>query len=45
MLTLIEACGLVRDALLIVLLYNTGMRVGEPLGAVAVTRLELLARE
>ncbi len=31
-LTLIEACGLARDAFLIVLLYNTGMRIGEALG-------------
>jgi integrase/recombinase XerD len=31
-LRLIEACGLARDAFLIVLLYNTGLRIGEALG-------------
>lgn len=31
-LRLIEACSLARDAFLIVLLYNTGMRIGEALG-------------
>ncbi|WP_242097715.1 tyrosine-type recombinase/integrase [Sphingomonas sp. CROZ-RG-20F-R02-07] len=31
-LTMIKACGLARDAFLIVLLYNTGMRIGEALG-------------
>lgn len=31
-LRLIEACKLVRDAFLIVLLYNTGIRIGEALG-------------
>jgi integrase len=31
-LRLIEACGLARDAFLIVLLYNSGMRIGEALG-------------
>ena len=31
-LRLVEACGLARDAFLIVLLYNTGLRIGEALG-------------
>lgn len=31
-LRLIEACHLARDAFLIVLLYNTGLRIGEALG-------------
>ena len=31
-LRLIEACSLARDAFLIVLLYNTGLRIGEALG-------------
>lgn len=31
-LRLIEACGLVRDAFLIVLLYNTCLGIGEPFG-------------
>lgn len=31
-LRLIEACSLARDAFLIVLLYNTGIRIGEALG-------------
>lgn len=31
-LTLIEHCHLLRDAFLITLLYNTGMRIGEALG-------------
>lgn len=31
-LALISACKLMRDALLIVFLYNTGMRIGEALG-------------
>ncbi|MAX55403.1 MAG: integrase [Alcanivoracaceae bacterium] len=31
-LELIKACSLVRDAFLVTLLYNTGMRIGEALG-------------
>ena len=31
-LRLIEGCNLARDAFLIVLLYNTGLRIGEALG-------------
>jgi site-specific recombinase XerD len=31
-LTLIKACHLIRDAFLVTLLYNTGMRIGEALG-------------
>lgn len=31
-LELVQACHLLRDAFLIVLLYNTGMRIGEALG-------------
>jgi len=31
-LRLIEACGLARDAFMVVLLYNTGLRIGEALG-------------
>lgn len=31
-LTLIQSCSLIRDAFLITLLYNTGMRIGEALG-------------
>lgn len=31
-LSLIKSCHLIRDSFLIVLLYNTGMRIGEALG-------------
>lgn len=31
-LTLIKSCSLLRDAFLVTLLYNTGMRIGEALG-------------